>query len=98
MQGFQPTRFEWTASVEEYNPHMTITIESRDGYEGRKWCIKQGSNCLGKDGHWEYEAQPSSRTDEFKERCRWDTPEQAADFLLHGTYHPGYTSLHPKKG
>lgn len=38
---------------------------------------KSGRFCLTRDGYWEWESQPSSRTDEFLNRARYDTFEEA---------------------
>ena len=37
---------------------------------------------LNKSGVWEWEPQPSSRTDAFLERCRFDTLEEATKAAL----------------
>lgn len=37
-----------------------------------KFAVKHGGMVLTKEGEWEYEPMPSSRTDEFKERTRFD--------------------------
>lgn len=81
MEGFSCTRFEFQPSTGT-GRFDEITIESRDGFDGRVWCIKRYGNCLGKDGEWEYEMQPSSRDNEFKRRTRWATAEEATLFLL----------------
>lgn len=36
-----------------------------------KWAIRNRGECLNRNGEWEYEPLPSSRTDEFLERCRF---------------------------
>lgn len=45
-----------------------------------KWAIREGGSVLAKDGEWESEPNPSSRDDEFLERTRWDSAEEAAAF------------------
>lgn len=35
------------------------------------WSVCHGRSCLNSDGEWEYEMNPSNRTDEFKARCRF---------------------------
>jgi hypothetical protein len=54
-----------------------ISLVRRDGFKGRRWAIKQRGYVLNKSGEWEYEPIPSSRTDEWLDTVRWDTPEQA---------------------
>lgn len=57
---------------------LPIRIEARDQRDGsRKWAVMQGGNCLRKDGDWELEMQPSSRTDEWLKLTRWDSREEA---------------------
>lgn len=47
----------------------------RDGTE--KWAIREQGACLNRFGNWELEPQPSSRTDAFLRRCRFDSPQDA---------------------
>lgn len=35
------------------------------------WAVRRDGFALNKQGEWEYEPMPSSRTDEFLERCRF---------------------------
>ena len=42
-----------------------------------RYAIRQGGNCLGSDGQWEWEPQPSSRDAEFMARCRFSTTDEA---------------------
>jgi hypothetical protein len=45
------------------------------------WAIYDDCNsCLNHDGQWEYEPQPSSRTDEFLARCQWFDRDEAIQF------------------
>jgi len=49
-----------------------ITVESRgDGM----WAVLDGRWCLNRDGGWEHEPMPSSRTEEFLARCRFPLEE-----------------------
>jgi hypothetical protein len=59
-----------------------VRIETRDGFEGRKWAVCLGGNVLNKEGEWEWEPQPSSRDDDFFKRCRFDSAEEAYQFFL----------------
>lgn len=47
-------------------------------YEGEKYAVRNSGYCLNKKGSWEAEPLPSSRTDAFYKRCRFDTLEDAA--------------------
>lgn len=42
--------------------HWSITVEYRGS---DTWAVKRWSDCLGRDGEWDYEPNPSSRTDEW---------------------------------
>lgn len=43
-----------------------------------RWAIfKSGNACLNKDGEWEYQSMPSSRDDDFYERCRYASRDEA---------------------
>lgn len=50
-------------------------VEQQGG--AARYAIRQGGNCLGNDGQWELEPQPSSRDAEFLTRCRFETIGQA---------------------
>ena len=41
------------------------------------WKITDSTYCLNKHGKWEYEPLPSSRTNDFLSRCRFDSLEDA---------------------
>ncbi len=59
------------------DPNDWLTVERRDGHEGTKWAVCDKGLCLTHKGRWEWEPQPSSRTDAFKKRCRFDTFDEA---------------------
>lgn len=55
---------------------LLVTVE----YRGRgTWVILNGGYALGHAGEWDYEPQPSSRTDEWLEEYRWDDLQVALD-------------------
>ena len=39
------------------------------------WAVVDGASCLNRDGEWEYEPLPSSRTQAFFDRCRYPKNE-----------------------
>jgi len=55
------------------------SIYPRDG--SRQWIIQnRGGDVLNRDGEWEYQPMPSSRTDEFLARTRWSDARAAIAF------------------
>jgi hypothetical protein len=54
-----------------------VEVERRDGLAGTKWAVMDTGLCLNHKGHWEREPMPSSRTDAFLRRCRFDTFAEA---------------------
>jgi hypothetical protein len=45
------------------------------------WAIQNESNGnLSRDGEWEIPSLPSSRTEDFYERCRWPSAQEAIEF------------------
>jgi hypothetical protein len=61
--------------VISYRIDDVTTIE----YRGPGWVVCSFSQVLNKDGYWECEPQPSSRTEEFRERTRFVSPQVALD-------------------
>ena len=60
-----------------------IQIEARDQRDGsRKWILKMHEWVLGKDSDFHYEPTPSSRTDEFIENTRFNTPNECHSFWI----------------
>jgi hypothetical protein len=58
----------------ELNGEYGIYVEDRG--KG-KWAVTYGGMCLGRNGEWDYEPMPSSRTDEWIAANRFDSPEEA---------------------
>jgi hypothetical protein len=55
-----------------------ITIDrmrQRDGSD--KFAVRYSGCCINRNGEAEHEPRPSSRSDEFLARCRFDTFEEA---------------------
>jgi hypothetical protein len=55
--------------------HLEVAKRAADA-----WAIIGDGHCLAHDGEWEYEPLPSSRTEEFFERCRWSSAAEAIAF------------------
>ena len=49
----------------------------RTSYEKNIWKVYYFRECLSKDLEWVYESQPSSRTEDFLEKTRFSSPEEA---------------------
>jgi hypothetical protein len=54
-----------------------VLLDRVPGPAGDRWAIRAWGYCLNRDGKWDYEPMPSSRTDAFFARCRYATPEEA---------------------
>jgi len=46
------------------------------------WAIIKDSWCFTKNGKWEWEPSPSQRDDDFINRCRYDSVEEALETYL----------------
>ncbi len=83
----QATRYEVSLFEQEHDArrHFTITIEWRGP---DSWAVLDGPYCLGCDGAWEYEPQPSNRDDAWIASHRFDLEtakelaRKAAPFLI----------------
>ena len=66
------------AEVQSYNLSDTVQlIRCRNRNQPDTWKIGYLHECLNHDLRWEYESMPSSRTEEYLKRCRWDSAEEA---------------------
>lgn len=68
--GYAVVKTDWRIVRLEITPD--VYLEERDD---DSWCISNGVAVMNRDGSWEYEPQPSSRTAEFKERTRFPRKE-----------------------
>lgn len=71
------TRYEVSCLSEDHIDAdvSTLTVE----YRGRGlWAIKRLSQCLSADGAWDYESNPSSRTDNWLATHRFPLEEALA--------------------
>jgi len=66
-----PTGYDEATFSDKYT--YSITVEERGD---NRWAVKGIFYVLNKDGEWEHEPRPSSREDDFLERCRF-TEEEA---------------------
>jgi len=57
-----------------------VNIELREGIQGKKrWAVKWNGNVLNKNLNWEYEMNPSNRTDTFIKATRFKNIQYAYD-------------------
>jgi len=65
----------------KYLDIIDVRLERCRQYEGPDlWAIRERGNVLNKDAGWEYEPIPSSRNNEFFERTRFASADEAFDF------------------
>ena len=57
------------------------------------WAIVDHGACLDKEGSWIIEPQPSSRTDAFLARCRFDSAEEALALWTEGGFQSRFSYL-----
>ena len=84
------TKEEWFEKATEFYmgicPYQQrpLYISSRKNSKNEfKWVVQlEHSHCwvLGKDKEWHWEPLPSSRTQEFIDNTRFDSPDQAWEF------------------
>jgi len=66
-----------------FDPVMVVRrkYEGKDASSpGGPWAIFYDNRCFNRLGEWEWEPMPSGRTDEFLERCRFESLKEAVDF------------------
>lgn len=56
---------------------IQVVLRSRDP---EAWAIVSEGHNLARDGEWEYESLPSSRSEDFFARCRWPSAIEAIRF------------------
>jgi len=66
---------------EQFDKHVVdgVTFDRTRSpfYAGEKWAVRCGGSCLTKKGEWEWEPQPSSRSETFYRRCRFKSLKDA---------------------
>lgn len=66
------------ATISAYDVPGDVTLRRVASRHGpARWAVYHHGSCLSHAGEWEFEPQPSSRDDEFLDRCRFTTPEEA---------------------
>lgn len=65
-------------TVAVYDAGQGVRIEATKQIDGStKWAIRSRGSVMATTGEWECEPQPSSRDDQFMNRCRFNTPAEA---------------------
>lgn len=65
-------------AISDGNADPEIRIQRARQVDGPdRWKVTKGRDCLSKRGDWVYEPLPSSRTDTFLKRCRFDDASEA---------------------
>lgn len=62
---------------------LKVELRTRVTDPDQLWAITSTYNeCLNHKNDWEYEPNPSSRTEAFLKRCRWKTRNEAVEFAI----------------
>ena len=77
-----PDHSVWSVRVEAVGP-------------GR-WAVRNMRRCLNKQGEWEYEPQPSSRTEEWLSTVRWDDVDEAIAAAVAAEPYVRWNGLYPE--
>ena len=63
--------------LDDRNYASWVQVERRDGIERTRWAVTDMGLVLAQNGEWEFEPIPSSRDEDFLERCRFDSFDEA---------------------
>lgn len=69
----------WHYFVDDVRQHR-VTVKNMGNPDEKgpdRWGIFGAFGCLNKMGEWEYQGLPSSRRDDFYQRCRYDSVHEA---------------------
>jgi hypothetical protein len=68
-----PTQFILEDADNSVDPFNRVTFNRRKSpfYEGVRWAVRRNDECLSIDGEWEYESTPSYRHDDFYDKFRF---------------------------
>lgn len=75
-QRVTPTRYTVSRLPDDTSDYSTWSVQVEASGNGR-WAVRNGGRCLNKDGEWEYEPLPSSRSAEWLDTVRWDDLTEA---------------------
>lgn len=72
-----PVEFKIDGAIARVGHGYEIRVVQRKGFNGVLWAVEDSGFVLRKDGAWEWEPQPSSRTGTFLSQTRYTSPEEA---------------------
>jgi hypothetical protein len=72
------TASQWIVSPDPPQGIEPVCIDRVRNRTGVVYAIRQSGACMDAEGNWEYEPIPSSRTDDWLDRFRFGTWEEAA--------------------
>lgn len=75
MPRYEPTEYLLAEDEDGLPSVVCQRAKQRDG--SVRWKVRSGPVVLSKDGTWQYEPRPSSRTDDFLAWCRFDSLDEA---------------------
>lgn len=74
-----PWPFESVSEVDIIKLERTGTIvDGRPSFTADCWAIRCAGRCYGRNGTWDFEPLPSSRTDDWLANFRWTYDEACA--------------------
>lgn len=63
-------------------PDTAVKVERRTDRHGfHRWAVCKYGSVLNKQSEWEFEPQPSGRTDDFLARTRFVSVQEACDYI-----------------
>jgi hypothetical protein len=73
--------FKWEEKCPKESFNYHVYVKRMPSNSGVRWAImNSGRSCLNKFGEWEYQSMPSGREEDFFERCRYASREEAIGY------------------
>lgn len=72
---FTPIKWVW----DKWDGEEPIIIERVSNYTGTRFAIRRGGDCMDRKGKWEPQPIPSERTNEWLNRFRFYSFDEAAE-------------------
>lgn len=78
-----PTAAAGDAQIAAYGlPDGTRVERAVQSDASHQWAVRRNGDCLGRNGHWSYEPQPSSRSQEWLALHRFPTAQAAINATI----------------